>query len=199
MTFMSANAPNHAFGPVHWAWQPYTRGAAAEPAVRRWLASRLNRPSADLRLVRDAHGRPRMALPHEGLDASWSHSGEGLLVAFGEGVVLGVDMEWRRPRPRALELAQRYFTADEVFWLTSQTPSQRENAFLRLWCAKEAVLKAHGRGIAFGLDRLAFADGDDGLMLVACDAALGVPGDWIVQEFEPAPGYLAALAWRRHP
>ncbi len=67
---------------------------------------------------------------------------------------------------------------------------------MRLWCAKEAVLKAHGRGIAFGLERLEFtADGED-WALSACDPALGVPADWTLHVFAPAPGYLATLAWR---
>jgi len=81
--------------------------------------------------------------------------------------------------------------------LQLQHADVRDEAFLRLWCAKEAVLKAHGRGLAFGLDKLAFAQGDGALVLVACDRALGAPADWQLREFIPQPGYRAALAWRR--
>jgi len=73
----------------------------------------------------------------------------------------------------------------------------RERAFLRLWCAKEAVLKAHGHGLAFGLHRLEFADIQGRLHLQACDPALGRAEHWSLQEIAPAPGYLGALAWRR--
>jgi len=58
------------------------------------------------------------------------------------------------------------------------------------------VLKAHGRGLAFGLDKLAFADVDDALSLVACDRLLGVPDDWQLCEFSPTADYHAAIAWR---
>ena len=75
----------------------------------------------------------------------------------------------------------------------------RERAFLRLWCAKEAVLKAHGHGLAFGLHRLEFATTGGRLHLHACDRALGRPEHWSLEEIEPAPGYLGALAWRRQP
>ena len=71
-----------------------------------------------------------------------------------------------------------------------------EVAFIRLWCAKEAVLKAHGYGLAFGLDRLAFAETRDGLSMTQCDADLGAVDDWSLIEFVPAVGYRAALAWR---
>src|SRR3546814_19369694 len=74
-----------------------------------------------------------------------------------------------------------------------------EAAFVRLGCAKEAVLKAHGRGLAFGLDRLEFALCGDDWALVACDPALGRPSDWTLHAFMPMPGYLASLAWRQVP
>ena len=115
-------------------------------------------------------------------------------------MVLGVDLERWRPRPRALELAARYFAPGETRRLRALPADAREAAFLRLWCAKEALLKAHGRGLAFGLHRLEFSGMDDAadapLRLVACDPALGEPGRWQLHEWEPQPGYRAALAWR---
>ena len=188
----SVPAPN-------WAWQPLPRGAAAEPQVREWLATRLGADADALPIRRDPRGRPRLGGPFAGFDCNWSHSGEGLLVVLGEGLQVGSDLEWQRPRARALELAQRYFTAAEVDWLDGQAVAAREHAFLRLWCAKEAVLKAHGHGLAFGLDRLQFAEHAGTLQLHACDPALGQAEQWSLREIAPAPGYLGALAWRRLP
>jgi 4'-phosphopantetheinyl transferase len=93
-------------------------------------------------------------------------------------------------------LAARFFTRDESAALQALPVGQREDAFVRLWCAKEAVLKAHGRGIAFGLHRLEFAAADGGWALQSCDPALGQPADWTLHTFVPMPGYLATLAWR---
>ena len=54
--------------------------------------------------------------------------------------------------------------------LAALPAAERSTAFLELWTAKEAVLKATGRGIAFGLHRLqvtrepprlTWLDGDD--------------------------------------
>ena len=72
----------------------------------------------------------------------------------------------------------------------------RDDAFFRLWCAKEAVLKAHGQGLSFGLHRLRFAADGARLQLVECDASLGRADDWRLHDWQPQPGYHAALAWR---
>jgi 4'-phosphopantetheinyl transferase len=183
-------------GAVRCAWGPYRRGERAEPLARRWLAAQLAVPEEALGLWRDDRGRPHLGRAHAGLDANWSHSGECLLVALARGARVGADIEWLRPRPRAMVLARRFFTPREAALLAALPPTEAEDWFVRLWCAKEAVLKAHGHGIAFGLEKLEFARDGDGWRLAACDPALGTPDDWRLHAFAPAPGYLATLAWR---
>ncbi len=188
------------YGPIQVASLPYLPGQRGEPQVRDTLARWLGEPGTPP-LARDPSGRPRLLAPHQDHDTGWSHSGEQLLLALGRGVTLGVDLERLRPRPRALELADRFFAPGEAGRLQALAPERRELAFLRLWCAKEAVLKAHGQGLSFGLHRLEFIpDGDDEhapLRLLASDPELGAASDWQLHEWIPAPGYLAALAW--HP
>jgi 4'-phosphopantetheinyl transferase len=176
------------------AWLPYHPGAPAEHAVRAWLGDWLAIPAAAVVLSRDGRGRPR--LDHAPLDVNWSHSGDGLLVACGPGLRVGIDLERVHTRPRALELARRFFAPPEQAWLEAQPADMRDEAFLRLWCAKEAVLKAHGHGLSFGLHRLVFAETGDALQLVETDPALGAPAAWTLREFVPHAGYRAALAWR---
>jgi len=188
------------FGPVRVAALPHVPGQRGEPQVRGLLADWLGETGAPP-LARDPSGRPRLLAPHQHHDTGWSHSGERLLLALGQGVTLGVDLERLRPRPRALELAERFFAPGEARRLRALPPERRELAFLRLWCAKEAVLKAHGHGLSFGLHRLEFAPERDGadapLRLLTSDPALGAASDWHLHEWVPQPGYLAALAW--HP
>lgn len=183
----------------HWQWLPWQPGAPAEDTARRWLAPQLRTPPQAIALIRDRHGRPRLQAPADA-DVGWSHSGAGLLLAYGRGVALGIDLERERPRPRALALARRFFDASEAQWLQAQAnEAARTAAFVRLWCAKEAVLKAHGRGLAFGLHRLAFAERDGALVLAQADPALGDAAHWQLREFVPHPGYRAALAWKPLP
>jgi len=184
---------------VRCAWQAHPRGTPSEPVVRQWLGTQLHCAPDAVALARDVLGRPRLCAAQSGFDVNWSHSGDGLMVALGEGVMVGVDLERLRPRPRALDIARRFLAPSEADWLASLPEDDRGLAFIRLWCAKEAVLKAHGRGLAFGLDKLTFRDADGGLQLVDCDRALGLPESWSLRELEPHAGYRAALAWRPRP
>ena len=205
-------------GPVRCAWRPYRHGERAEPLARDWLAGELGTSAGALAISRSGQGRPQLGGAHGDWDASWSHSGEGLLMALAQGLRVGIDLEVRRPRPKALLLAERFFAPGEAAALAALPDDAREAAFVRLWCAKEAVLKAHGQGLSFGLHRLEFAfdgggenggggdnagggggdggNGGDGWRLAACDPVLGVPGDWNLATFRPAPDYLATVAWR---
>jgi len=160
-----------------------------------WLAQCLGQSAPNLH--RDARGRPYVHGCAEPVDINWSHSGQALLVAAGQGGRLGVDIEWMRPKRNALALAGRFFAASEADQLRALPEDARELAFTRLWCAKEALLKAHGHGISYGLERAVFALEGEHWQLVRCDAGLGTVRDWQVFSFVPGPGYLAALAWRK--
>ena len=180
-------------------WIATREPGPAEPHARAWLAGELGCEAVAVPLIRDALGRPRLGAQHRHFDVNWSHSGDGLLIGLGEDLQVGVDLEHMRPRVRALELARRYFVPAEADWLQSLPADARTTGFLRLWCAKEAVLKAHGRGLVFGLDRLLFTEHDGALKLAGCDRLLGEPEQWSLREFAPAPGYRAAIAWRERP
>ena len=178
--------------PPCWETLSLDAGGRAEPMAREWIAKQLGRAPDAVRLGRSQHGRPMLEEP-AGWDCSWSHSGGRLAVALGARMRVGIDIERRRERPRALELARRFFAASEAVWLAASEDPGHD--FLRLWCAKEAVLKAHGRGLAFGLDRLEIRDGADGLRLAACDTRLGDPGRWELRELQPGADYVGAIAW----
>lgn len=180
---------------------PHAARTRGEPTVRPLLSQALACDPSAVPLVRDAGGRPRLGAPFAHLDLGWSHSGELLVLALGmaEPVELGVDVERLRERPRLVEMARRFFHPDEASWLIAQPAAATVECFSRLWCAKEAVLKAHGRGIAFGLHRLVFAPIDGALHMTACDPGLGQARDWSLHEWTPQAGYRAALAWRAVP
>lgn len=175
---------------------PHPARARGEPTVRPLLSQALHCEAALVPLSRDAGGRPRLGAPYRHMDIGWSHSGEVLVLALGESVELGVDVERVRDRPRLGEIAARFFHPHETAWLQALPAQAMAEAFVRLWCAKEAVLKAHGQGLSFGLHKLVFEPLDGALRMTRCDPALGAPGDWRLHEWVPMDGYRAALAWR---
>ena len=188
----AVNGQAWALGPLRLRWGP--SGPDRVAMARDWLAEVA--PGADARsLGRDARGRPW--LPAGSGDVGWSHARERLLLAWAPHGRVGVDVEAADRQPRVAQIARRYFAPGEADGLMALPGEARRLAFLRLWCAKEAVLKAHGHGIAFGLHRLGFDPADPAPRLLWCDPALGVPADWTLHAFAPEPGFLAVLAW--HP
>ncbi|HEY8012135.1 MAG TPA: 4'-phosphopantetheinyl transferase superfamily protein [Rudaea sp.] len=174
-------------------------GRNAQHCLRELLASYLHIDARDLPIQRDTHGKPFLAGLADGatLQFNLAHSGKALLVGVSRNQVLGVDLETgQRTRPW-LALAQRYFAGAEAAALIALPPALQASAFLDLWSCKEAVLKALGRGIAFGLHRLSFALDTDGAVthLAQIDDEAGTPAQWHVLRLRPESGTCGALAW----
>ena len=179
-------------------WHVGYRPHSGRTPLRAVLAAYLGVQPAEVFLTEGEHGRPMFASGHaQTLGFNWSHSGDHALIAVGRHISPGIDIEWQRDRPRALEIARRYFTAEESTGLAALPADQRHAAFLELWTAKEAVLKALGRGIAFGLDRLSISSGSGALELQRLEG--DDAGAWQLRRLEPGPGLIAALAWRGGP
>lgn len=163
--------------------------------LRSVLGAYLGIEAGRVTLINGEHGRPALAEAHDpSLGFNWSHSGNHALIAVARRIAPGIDLEQMRVRPRAMEIARRYFSADETAALATLPAPARDAAFLDLWTAKEAVLKALGRGLAFGLDRLSIASAADRLILQRLE------GDdvdaWQLQRLAIDTTLVAALAWR---
>lgn len=179
---------------------PYASAQGRAP-LRRWLAAYLDVPESRVLLCTEAGGKPRLsnaiAAGADHLEFNWSHSGKHALIALTRALPLGVDIEHLGKNPRALEIARRFFHPDEADRLARLEPEARNRAFISLWCAKEAVLKAAGQGLSFGLARLAFDRIPDfDWRLVRTDPALGDVADWQLTTFPAGPDCRGALAWR---
>jgi 4'-phosphopantetheinyl transferase len=193
-----ANLAGHLRDDEIHVWHLAYRREQGRAPLRRVLAAYLGIDADAVTLVDGEHGRPALATSHDqSLGFNWSHSGDQALIALGRHVMPGIDVERRRERPRALEIAQRYFSIDEAATLATLPAVDRSTAFLELWTAKEAVLKALGRGIAFGLHRLSIASTSEQLTL------LQLENDdihaWQLQRLAVNTTLLAALAWRGDP
>ena len=200
-----ATPPRLAPGDIHlWLWRPpdapaprqLTRLARVQllALLKTYAGSEL-----EPRLAYGTHGKPHAAMPgfpHFNV----SHGGDCVAFAFCAEQELGVDVERGSPQRHhsALELATRFFATEEAATLAGLDDAQRERAFLQLWTCKEAVLKALGHGLSFGLDRLRFAIGNDGQVeaLLSIAAEAGRPGEWQIHRFAAGGGHVGCLAWR---
>ncbi|OCG75778.1 4'-phosphopantetheinyl transferase family protein [Microbacterium sediminis] len=136
---------------VHWRLGWADPGADPSVIARVWLAE-----------LATAHGlfewagigparpwtKPRLAGDPDA-DASISHSGRAVLVAVMRGRGLGADIEVAPYRAFAAPtLLSRMCTPAERKALMAQPPGERRFHAAALWTAKEALVKATGRGLA---------------------------------------------------
>jgi 4'-phosphopantetheinyl transferase len=148
-------------------------------------------------IERTERGKP-FAPELAGLEFNMSHARDRVAIAFARGQPVGVDIEHAERSTAIDALARRFFARAEADALDALAPEKRVPAFLRLWTCKEAVLKAIGAGLSFGLDRVAFAldaDGEPSTLATLADEA-GRVDEWRFARIDPAPDTFGALAWR---
>ena len=154
--------------------------------LREVLSDLLHCDSVEIQ--KDTRGRPYLVDNEH--DVNWSHSGDLIAIAWSITKRVGVDIEKIRPRARWLEIAGRFFAESEISDLKNQNSLI---AFLQLWCLKEAVVKAHGHGISYGLEKVLF-EWRDGWYLQKLPPDMGT--GWHAELIEVPEGYVGALAWR---
>ncbi|TDR47531.1 4'-phosphopantetheinyl transferase [Tahibacter aquaticus] len=201
-TFASAIPPQPLPGDeIHLWFCEFSPGAGTRQAIqallRQLLSAYCGRPVDDAALQLGAHGKPY--LRDGSLSFNLSHSGDAALVALARYGDLGVDLERPGRRRHHLALAERYFCAAESQAIAACEAEAREALFLQLWTAKEAVLKALGRGLAFGLDRLEFALDPLPPRLLHIDDSGGAVASWQLQALALPGGRVGHLAWRGEP
>ena len=123
-------------------------------ALRVMAGSTVGVSPRNVRLETGASGRPELAGDaFTGHGVNVSHSGDWVLCASGPSHSLGVDVEQRRADIDVMELAASVFSPWERETLATFAPKTQQHLFFDIWSRKEAVIKADGRGVAFGLDR----------------------------------------------
>jgi 4'-phosphopantetheinyl transferase len=122
------------------------RSIVARGATRRLLGRYLD-SDPDLFIIdEEEFGKP--ILRGREIEFNASHSGDLVALAFASETAVGVDVERRRELTDTLALARRYFSAEEVLIVGNAT--DENDAFFAIWTAKEAIVKASGKGIGTG-------------------------------------------------
>jgi 4'-phosphopantetheinyl transferase len=133
------------------------------------------------------HGKPYL-IGAEALSFNLSHSHDLAALAVASGMVLGVDVERCRALTDRDGLIGRFFSTDEQAAYLALPEAERDEGFFRLWTRKEAYIKALGEGLSCPLDSFTVSIGERAAILAPV-----LPG-WSLYHFEPAAGYLGALA-----
>ena len=146
----------------------------------------------------DVHGRPR-AQDAQGrsLAVSQARAPGARILAIAQDGRIGVDLEPLQPSP-TLEAASELFLPAERDWASSLAEPARTRILLAIWTAKEAMLKALGYGLSFGMDQIELGpDGGDGIRLQRLCGSERLARGWSIELQErriEGRDYLVALA-----
>jgi 4'-phosphopantetheinyl transferase len=169
------------------------RFIAARALLRDLLAGYLAQPPAAIRFEYNQWGKPALA-PGFGagnLRFNLSHSQDLAMYAFALEREVGVDVEQIRGDIASEPIAENFFSAMEVETLRALPREHQAQGFFNCWTRKEAYVKARGLGFSIELKSfdVSLVPGEEAKILRSDDN-----GGWSLYSFEPAAGWVAALA-----
>jgi 4'-phosphopantetheinyl transferase len=164
------------------------RFVATRAALRTLLGRYLDRDPATVRFGTTANGKPRLD-PSSLLEFNVSHSGSVAMIAIA-GDQVGIDIEEIKQREYQTGIARRVFTQSE------RDAIDGDPAFFRHWVAKEAFVKATGRGVSSLRSFEVLLDAPGGARLVHVGGDYEEAARWTLAPLDAPPGYAAALVAR---
>ncbi|MDR5776815.1 MULTISPECIES: 4'-phosphopantetheinyl transferase superfamily protein [unclassified Caballeronia] len=168
------------------------RFVTVRAALRIVLSKLTNQDPESLIIENNEFGRPTLRTT-VGIDFNVSHSGSYGAIALSTKRRVGIDLEqknmsldWRELAPSVLESAD--------YTVVSALPEdKRIEAFATTWVGKEAILKAHGTGIAapdLAMETFSVLPIHGGAYSVSAPLQ-----DYAAIELGAPEHYVAALAW----
>ena len=167
------------------------RFIVAHGVLRDLLGRSLGSEAGQIRYVCNAFGKPELHPEFGGrVKFNLSHSADLALIAIALDADVGVDLECIEERRESnyADVARSFFSASEVDALSRVPSDLYVKAFFGCWTMKEAYVKACGEGLSMPLTSFSVPIMTDPASVpVRC-------GSWSLLAFQPAPGYVGALA-----
>jgi 4'-phosphopantetheinyl transferase len=152
----------------------------------------------DWRFDSNAYGRPEIAAPAGAVPLRFNLSNARSLVAcvVTRRADAGVDVEETARAEAPLEIAEQFFSADELRELRALPAAEQGRRFFDLWTLKESYIKARGLGLQIPLERFSMRFG--ATIGIAFDATLGDDADaWQFFSTRLSAAHTLSLALRR--
>jgi len=164
---------------------------------RSWMRHILSRycdlaPSR-LPIATTRRGKPYLESPFPTIRFNLSHTHDWALLAVSRHAEIGVDVEEHRPSLDTKLLVQWLHPAEKQD-LEVMSPDMRRIAFIRLWCRKEALLKAKGTGLRAPLHQFRVSTSSDTPKVLAWP---GEDPNWHLYDLIADEQHSAALALDR--
>jgi 4'-phosphopantetheinyl transferase len=130
----------------------------------------------------NSYGKPFLK---NGPEFNFTHANRYIVLAYSKEGSVGVDIE--DIRPLQIDLLRRYVSDQE--WETMRASDNAEKQFLTYWTAKEAIMKADGRGLSIPIENIHLSG----------STALLENREWHLSILDIDENYIARLATSKAP
>jgi 4'-phosphopantetheinyl transferase len=120
---------------------------ACRANLRIILGEAIQRPPREVPLIFSEYGKPALAPPFHFLHFNLSHCHDLAVIALTRDGPVGIDLEATARAADLLECESTFCHSAEILSLPEDN-EERARQLLRIWTAKEALLKALGTGLS---------------------------------------------------
>lgn len=163
-------------------------------ALRKVLAHYLNQPADQIHFIYNEYEKPSLSPAYQSdITFNLSHSGHYALIALSRVDPVGVDVEIMRDTRDLDEIAERFFSQNEVMDYQSLPQADRVLGFYQAWTRKEAFIKAIGSGLYHSLHAFSVSlkPNEPAMIKHIDDHSVE---QWQLFSWIPAEGFCAAVA-----
>ena len=161
--------------------------------LRSLLGKYLNRSPGKIIFSYSEKGKP--FINESNIKFNLAHSGGKVVFAFTNNTDVGIDIEFMRELPDALQIAKRFFSEKEVDEFSEIREVDIRTAFFNCWTRKEAFIKALGEGLSYPLKdfSVTLKPGDKPEILWIKDKAEEAE-KWRIFNIDTEDNYVSSLA-----
>ncbi len=162
--------------------------------LRFLLASYLSTPANNIEFECNAYGKPFICKPEDAFyQFNVSHS-KNIAVIIVARQMVGIDVEYQDESFASFQIAERFFSKDEVTDLQNGPAHHFVERFFDCWCRKESYIKARGMGVSLPLESFATrSSGDGSALLLHSHHFPGDVTDMQIFPFSPALSFSGAI------
>ena len=160
--------------------------------LRLLLGSLLNLSPQQVLFIKNSYGKPLIDHCLYGFNVSHSHNMAAIIIS--KCLHVGVDIELMKSRFASKNIANRFFSNLEKNWLSSLLDRDYVDGFYKIWCGKEAVSKAIGKGMHLRLPDYSVIPSDRHQFLNLSSSLDIHAHQWALSYIDVDPDYCCAIS-----
>ncbi len=169
---------------------------AARGILRNILSRYINIAPHNIEFEYGEKGKPSLILEQNQrkIYFNLAHSNHLAIYAITSINHLGIDIEYSKRNIEALDIAERFFSKNEIASLRVLPSAEQLSGFYKIWTRKEAFVKAIGVGLSHPLDQFSVDGSLDKSAIKLHTQNPSIKNDWYIYNVAISQEYVAALS-----